>query len=261
MPCCAKRTSDQAMAYDSNKKAKKIQTTTDPEYIVEDQSTLALKSMVNAMTLSVPALPFLKGNPIGLDDIEDKLEKRKYENKRQVFRDLTEVFKHRNDKTFKIIIEIDDKERQHKISVTKEEMEKLGIEMTKRVSALAEKVSTEDQLRENGLAGKIFVALKTRFPNVAENELKAKACKILTCNEEEWKKIVMRLNQENENNKPGTVYKRFRFFPSHQVEVEGEEVFHQYIAGLHFYRMMAKWTQPGAIIPVPLRKVDSKDVF
>lgn len=261
MPCCAKRTSDQAMAYDSNKKTKKVQPTPDTEYNVEDQNMLALKSIINAMTLSLHALPFLKANPMGLDDIEDMLEKRKYENRKQVFRDLTEVFKHRNEKTFEIIIEIDDEKRRHKITVTKEEMQTLGIEMTKRVTALAEILSIEDQIRENGLAGKIFFALKNRFPDVAEDELKANACKISTCNEEEWKKMVMRLNEENENNKPGTVYKRFRFFPSQQLEVEGAEVVHQYIAGLHFYRMMAKWTQPGAAIPVPVRKVDSNDIF
>ena len=261
MPCCAKRTSDQAMAYDSNKKTKKVQTTPDTEYIVEDQSLLALKSIINAMTLSLHALPFLKANPMGLDDIEDMLEKRTYKNRKQVFRDLTEVFKHRNENSFEIIIEIDDKDRRHRITVTKEEMEKLGIEMTKRVAALAETISIDDQIRENPLTGKIFFALKNRFSNVAEDELKAKACKISTCNEEEWKKIVMRLNEENENNKPGTVYKRFRFFPSQQLEVEGEEAVHQYIAGLHFYRMMAKWTQPGAAIPVPVRKVDRNDIF
>merc|ERR1712032_703118 len=116
----------------------------------------------------------------------------------------------------------------------------------------------EYQLRENALTGKIFVTLKNRFPNVAEEELKAEACKLSTCNEEDWKEIVKRINQENENNKPGAVFDRFRQFPSQQFEVEGEEVVHQYIAGLHFYRMMAKWTQPGADIPVPLRKVDSR---
>ena len=58
--------------------------------------------MINVITLSPCALPFRKSSPMGIDDIEDKLEKRKYKNTEQVFRDLTEVFKERNDKTFEI---------------------------------------------------------------------------------------------------------------------------------------------------------------
>ena len=38
--------------------------------------------------------------------------------------------------------------------------------------------------------------MKERFPNV--DKLKAQTCKISSCNEEEWKKIVLRTN-ENEN--------------------------------------------------------------
>ena len=215
---------------------------------------LDVKSMINVITLSLCALPFLKSSPMGIDDIEDKLEKRKYKNTRQVFRDLTEVFKERNDKTFEIAIEIDNKERRrHRITVTKEDMEKLGIEMTKRLTTLADTFSVEDQLRENPLAGKILTSLRTRFPNVTEEKLKTEACKISTCNEEEWKQIVATIHQENENNKPGAVFKKFRFFPSQRIDVEAE---HQHIAGFQFYKMLAKWTQPGAVIPVPLRKVE-----
>ena len=254
MPCCAKRTSNQKMANESDKKTRKIHTTTDMESVLEDQRMLDVKSMINVITLSLCALPFLKSSPMGIDDIEDKLEKRKYKNTRQVFRDLTEVFKERNDKTFEIAIEIDNKERRrHRITVTKEDMEKLGIEMTKRLTTLADIFSVEDQLRENPLAGKILTSLRTRFPNVTEEKLKTEACKISTCNEEEWKQIVATIHQENENNKPGAVYKKFRFFPSQRIDVEAE---HQHIAGFQFYKMLAKWTQPGAVIPVPLRKVE-----
>ena len=259
MPCSTKRTSDQEMAYDSNNgKTRKIQASADSECIAEDQSLLKLKSMINEMTKSPYALPFLKSSPMGIDDIADQIDKKKYKNPGHVFRDLIEVFKQRNDKTFEIIIAIDDKERRHRITVTKEEMEKFGLEMTTRLTTLADTLYIENQLQQNPLPGKILTALKNRFPNVPEENLKAQAFKISTCNEEEWKRIITKMNEENDNNKPGAVYKRFRFFPSKQSEVGGEETVHQYIAGFHFYRMLAKWTQPGAFIPVPLRKVDLK---
>ena len=131
------------------------------------------------------------------------------------------------------------------------------MEMIKRVNSLEEKVSIEDQLRENPLPAKILTALKNRFPNVTEEKLKANACKIsMMRKEEEWKKVVKELNQENENNKADAVYKKFSLFPSGYSDLEGD----QHIAGFLFYRTMAKWSQPGSVIPVPLRKVNIKGI-
>ena len=120
----------------------------------------------------------------------------------------------------------------------------------------------EEQLQQNPVSAKIFAALKSRFPNLTEGTLRAKACKISLCkDEEEWKRVVKELNQENENNAPGAVFKKYSFFPSGQKEIKSEEIFQQYVAAFHFYRMLSKWTQHehGVVIPVPLRKVNIKD--
>ena len=68
--------------------------------------------------------------------------------------------------------------------------------------------------------------------------------------------MVKELNQENKNNAQGAVFKKYSFFPSGKTELRSDELVHQYIAAFHFYRMLSKWTQPGAVIPVPLRKVE-----
>ena len=52
------------------------------------------------------------------------------------------------------------------------------------------------------------------------------------------------MNQENDSNKPDSVYKRCPFF----LKFRGEEAVHQNSAGLHFYRMLTKWNQPGAVM-------------
>ena len=95
---------------------------------------------------------------------------------------------------------------------------------------------------------------------MSEETLKAKACKISLCkNEEEWKRMVKEVNQENKNNAPGAAFQKYSFFPSRQTELRMDELVHQYVAAFHFYRMLSKWTQRGAVIPVPLRKVNIKE--
>ena len=229
----------------------------------ENQNMVDFKSKLNALTSSLFALCFLKANPGGIDDIEEKLEKRKYKNTSEVFQDLYDLFSTKNAQTLEmtLTIKIDDKEHQHMIVVPKEDMEHMSMEMKKRINSLAEKVSIEDQLRENPLPVKILTALKNRFPNVTEEKLKANACNIsMMRREEEWKKVVKELNQENENNKADAVYKKFSLFPSGYSHLEGENKVQQHIAGFHFYRMMAKWSQPGSVIPVPLRKVNIEGI-
>ena len=223
---------------------------------------LKIKQMVDMIMSSLLILPFMKLNPEGIDKINKKLQKKEYKDKNQVFQDLTSVLSHESDQeyfTVEILLENEDSKRR--IVIKRDDLKNIIEQMKKKITCITTTLSFEDQLRENPLAGKILTALRSRFPNVTEDKLKAEACKISTFNEEDWKQIVARMNQENENNKPGAVYKRFRFCPSQGLAVGGEEAVHQHIAGLQFYRMLAKWTQPGAVIPVPLRKVELTKTF
>ena len=87
----------------------------------ENQNMVDFKSKLNALTSSLFALCFLKANPIVIDDIEEKLEKRKYKNTSEVFQDLYDLFSTKNAQTLEmtLTIRIGDKEHQHVIIVPK----------------------------------------------------------------------------------------------------------------------------------------------
>ena len=195
--------------------------------------------------------------PDGMDQIKEKLRKSENNEKIRLLQDLIAVIDENLDKEFRTMdIWVDAGDCRRRIAINKEDVRNVIEDMKQKLASMAKILSFEDQLKRNHTAGKIFIALKARFPNVTENALKENACEISKSKaDEDWKKIVRKINEENENKKPGAVYKRFRFFPSQQLEPEGEGAIHQYLAGLHFYRMLAKGAQPGAIIPVPLRKV------
>ena len=143
--------------------------------------------------------------------------------------------------------------------ITREDYDKCIKEIAMQISSIDLTYSIEEQLQQNPVPVKILAVLKDRFPNLTEETLKAKACKISLCkDEEEWKRMIKELNQENENNAPGAVFQKYSFFPSAKAQARSEEFFHQYIAAFQFYRMLSKWTQCGAVIPVPLRKVKIK---
>ena len=223
----------------------------------EEIYELKIIQMVDMIMSSLLIVPFIELNPERIDEIKKRLQKKEYKDKNQLFQDLISVLSYEsNQEYFSMEILLDNEDNKRRIVIKSEDMKNIIEQMKKKITYMTMTLSFEDQLRENPLADKVFTALKTRFPNVAEDKLKAEACKISTCNEEDWKQIVARMNQENENNKPGAVYKRFRFFPSQRSEGGGAEAVHQHIAGLQFYKMLAKWTQPGAVIPVPLRKVE-----
>ena len=116
------------------------------------------------------------------------------------------------------------------------------------ISSIDLTYSLEEHLKQNPLAAKILAALKERFPNLIEETLSAKACKISLCKgEEEWKRMIKELNQENENNAQGAVFKKYSFFPSGKTQPGSVEFIHQSIAAYHFYRMLSKWSQPNAV--------------
>ena len=197
-------------------------------------------------------IAFTQLYPERMEQIKEKLRKSENKEKIQLLQDLIAVIDENLDKEFRTMdIWVDAGDCRRRIAINKEDMRNMIEGMKQKLASMTKILSFEDQLKRSHTA-----ALKARFPNVTENALKENACEISKSKtDEDWKKIVRKINEENENKKPGAVYKRFRFFPSQQLEPEGEGAVHQYLAGLHFYRMLAKGAQPGAIIPVPLRKV------
>ena len=99
----------------------------------ENQNMVDFQSKLNALTSSLFALCFFKATPGGMDDIEEKLEKRKYKNTSEVFQDLYDLFSTKNAETLEmtLTIKIDDNEHQHRIVVPKEDMKQISVQKRK----------------------------------------------------------------------------------------------------------------------------------
>ena len=205
-------------------------------------------------------IPFIARNPLLFDEIKRKLQNNDYKDKRQELDVLTALIscdEKPSELTIEILLPNDKKERT--LLIKREDYDKCIKEIAMKISSIDLTFSVEKQLQQNPISAKILAVLKDRFPNVSEGTLRAKACKIsLFKGEEEWKRVIKEVNQENENNAPGAVFQKYSFFPSGQTELRSDELVDQYIAAFHFYRMLSKWILPNAVIPVPLRKVNIK---
>ena len=217
--------------------------------------------MIETIISSIFMIPFIVRNPLLFDVINRKLQNNDYKDKRQEFNDLNALISC-DEKPSELTIEIrlpNDK-KNRKLLITIEDNDKCVREIKKKISSIDLTYSLEEHLEEDPLAAKMLAALRNRFLNVSEETLRAKACEISLCkDEEEWKRMVKELTQENENNAQGAVIKKYSFFPSGKTQPRSEEFFHQYIAAYHFYQMLSKWCLPNAVIPVPLRKVNIRD--
>ena len=216
--------------------------------------------MIETIISSIFMIPFIVRNPLLFDEINRKLQNDEID-KRQVLDELSALI-NCNEKpshlTIEILLQNDKKKRT--LMISREDHDKCVREIIMKISSIDLTYSVEKQLQQNPLAAKILAVLKDRFPNVSEGTLRANACKISLCkDEEDWKRMVKELIQENENNAKGALFQKYSFFPSGKIQPRSEEFFHQYVAAFHLYRMLFKWTQRGAVIPVPLRKVNIKD--
>ena len=215
--------------------------------------------MIETIISSLFMIPFIVRNPLLFDEINRKLQNNEID-KRQVLDELSALI-NCNEKPSHLTIEIllqNDKNKRT-LMISREDHDKCVREIIMKISSIDLTYSIEKQLQQNPLAAKILAALKDRFPNLTEETLRTKACKISLCKgEEEWKRMIKELNQENENNAQGAVFQKYSFFPSGKTQPRSEEFLHQYIAAFHFYQRLSKWTQPGAVIPVPLRKVNNR---
>ena len=205
-------------------------------------------------------IPFIARNPLLFDEINRKFQNNDYKGKRQELDELTALIscdEKPSELTIEILLQNDKNKRT--LLIKREDYDKCIKEIAMKISSIDLTFSVEKQIQQNPISAKILSVLKDRFPNVSEGTLRAKACKISLCKgEEDWKRVIKEVNQENENNAPGAVFQKYSFFPSGQTELRSEEYFHQYIAAFHFYRMLSKWILPNAVIPVPLRKVNIK---
>ena len=216
--------------------------------------------MIDTIISSLFMIPFIARNPLLFDEIKRKLQNNDYKDKRQELDVLTALIscdEKPSELTIEILLPNDKKERT--LLIKREDYDKCIKEIAMKISSIDLTFSVEKQLQQNPISAKILAVLKDRFPNVSEGTLRAKACKIsLFKGEEEWKRVIKEVNQENENNAPGAVFQKYSFFPSGQTELRSDELVDQYIAAFHFYRMLSKWILPNAVIPVPLRKVNIK---
>ena len=222
-----------------------------------------MKEMIETITASHFMLPLTQIDPDINDKIKRSLQSTDYKDEKHVFNDLTALISC-DDKQMNLTLDIllGDETETRRIVFNREDIKISVQEIITKISSIALAVSFEEQLRQNPLSARIFKALKDRFPNVSKETLKAKACKISLCKDEkDWKRMVKELIQENENKAHGALFQKYSFFPSGKTQPRSEEFFHQYVAAFHFYRMLFKWTQRGAAIPVPLRKVNIKDLL
>ena len=224
----------------------------------ETNHNMNFKRMIETILSSLFMLPFIIRNPLLIEEINRKLQKNDFKDKRKVLHDLTTLISFDEKQTmFTMDTWLQNDAEKRQIFLTKEDIDRCFKEIEKKISSIVLIISFEEQLERNPLSGKIFIALKGRFPHVDEETLKSKTLlQSMSNNEEGWKRVVKILSQENENNNPGAVFKQFSFFPSWQSELQSKKLVHQHIAAFHFYRMLAKWTNTNEVIPVPLRKVD-----
>ena len=227
---------------------------------VEGQQSM-ITQMIEPILSSLYILPFMVLHPDIMSRIKKRLQNNEYKDRRQVVDDLTTLITTDGQEIdITVVISLGKQSEKKRISCKREDIDRCYAEIEKKISSFNLTMVLEEHLQQNPVSAKIFAALKSRFPNLPEETLKAKACKISLCkDEEEWKRMIKELNQENENNAPGAVFQKYSFFPSWKTQPRSEEFFHQYASAFYFYRMLSKWTEPGAVIPVPLRKVNNKD--
>ena len=109
---------------------------------------------------------------------------------------------------------------------------------------------------------KVFEALEKRFPNISPGELKEKSCAIAKEGQEEvWKGIVSKLAEENKNEDPRAVFKRFRLKLNPKMLDKNEDETHMehfYVAAYHFHKMALKWAVDDSA-PLPLRTLSKPE--
>ena len=109
---------------------------------------------------------------------------------------------------------------------------------------------------------KVFEALEKRFPNISPGELKEKSCAIAKEGQEEvWKGIVSKLAEENKNEDPRAVFKRFRLKLNPKMLDNNKEEIHMehfYVAAFHFHKMALKWAVDD-FAPLPLRTLSKPE--
>ena len=229
------------------------------ESVVGQQSKIT--QMIETILSSLYMLPFMVLHPDIMSRIKKRLQNNDYKDRRQVVDDLTALITNDGQEIdITVDISLGKQSEKKRISFKREDIDRCCAEIEKKISSFNLTMVLEEQLQQNPVSAKISAALKSRFPNLTEGTLRTKACKISLCkDEEDWKRMVKELIQENENNAKGALFQKYSFFPSGKTQPRSEEFFHQYVAAFHFYRMLFKWTQRGAAIPVPLRKVNIKD--
>ena len=220
---------------------------------------MRITQRIETILSSLYVLPFMVLHRDTISRNKKRLQNNEYKDRRQVVDDLTALITNDGQEIdITVDISLGKQSEKKRISFKKEDIDRCCVEIEKKISSCNLTMVLEEQLQQNPVSAKIFAALKSRFLNLTEGTLKEKACKISLCkNEEEWKRMV---KEENENNDaPGAAFQKYSFFPTRQTELRIDELVHKYVAAFHFYRMLSKWTQRGAVIPVPLRKVNLKE--
>ena len=141
----------------------------------ETNHNMNFKRMIETILSSLFMLPFIVRNPLLIEEINRKLQKNDFKDKRKVLHDLTTLISFDEKQTmFTVDTWLQNDAEKRQIFLTKEDIDRCFKEIEKKISSIVLIISFEEQLERNPLSGKIFIALKGRFPHVDEETLKSK---------------------------------------------------------------------------------------
>ena len=134
----------------------------------EKNHNMNFKRMIETILSSLFMLPFIVRNPLLIEEINRKLQN-DFKDKRQVLHDLTTLISFDEKQTmFTMDTWLQNDAEKRQIFLPKEDVDRCLKEIEKKISSIALTISFEEQLERNPLSGKIFIALKGRFPRVDE---------------------------------------------------------------------------------------------
>ena len=231
-----------------------------------NEAVKKIQTILNLVGMSLLALPFMVGKkgknqnqrPESISEVKKKLQQGHYKKTNEVLEDLESIFSEENNENQEISISIDDEHCQRKVLISQEQRDQWGKQLKKDLSSWIETTFVDEAALQQPVYSKILTALTRRFPNVSQDQLKVKSIKVAESRDtEKWKSVLQKVNEENVNNAPGAEIKKYRFIPSKQHDPNEEHLKHKAIAGFQFQKMLAKWSDPSSLIPVPLRKVSN----
>ena len=218
-------------------------------FLTSETNNINSKSNINNQTKSNQ----YSSQSLSLHEVNEKLRLKLYSHSDEVFNDLDFIFSLRV------------QEKEHLVGVTladenyrrrNKELDLMTKELKKIVVQCSESINADMRILQNPVTSKIYNALDRRFPHVDKEHLKLKACEVADGKDEDiWKNVLQRINVENRNQNPSSIFKKIRFVPSEEPDFDEDHVVHFYRAAYQYHKMISMWSEPSRPFPIPLRKV------